>query len=136
MGKTAINRQFSKEDVEAIEAWTLPQAPVDRRWVGLNYRSDPEGKLSVRLVGGQQLTVQPDNLLHALLAWKDPHPDEDPVELMDRIEAMLRARPQTGPDHQHWMPNPIGDYGMGLIGAASILGDASVAGTSRSLTTA
>lgn len=49
---------------------------------------------------------------------------------MDRIEAILRDRPQTGPDHQHWVPNPLGDYGMGVIGAGSILGDSSVAGTS------
>jgi len=40
---------------------------------------------------GLQLTVQPDNLLNALVAWKDATTD-DPSELLDRIERILLGR--------------------------------------------
>jgi hypothetical protein len=40
---------------------------------------------------GLQLTVQPDNLLNALVAWKDATAD-DQSGLLDRIEAILRGR--------------------------------------------
>ncbi len=40
---------------------------------------------------GQQFTVDPMNLLGGLLAWKDGA-DDDPSELMDRIEAILLGR--------------------------------------------
>jgi hypothetical protein len=40
---------------------------------------------------GLQLTVEPQNLLDALVAWRD-HPGDDPAELMDRIEHILVGR--------------------------------------------
>lgn len=40
---------------------------------------------------GLQLTVQPINLLNALVAWKDGAND-DPSKLLDRIELILRGR--------------------------------------------
>jgi hypothetical protein len=43
-----------------------------------------------RIVLGPQLTVEPANLLNGLLAWKDGAND-DPTELMDRIEGILRG---------------------------------------------
>jgi hypothetical protein len=39
---------------------------------------------------GQQFTIEPMNLLGGLLAWKDGG-NEDPGELMDRIEGILRG---------------------------------------------
>jgi hypothetical protein len=44
---------------------------------------------------GPQLSVQPINLLHALVAWKDATHD-DPGELLDRIEGILRGRSTAG----------------------------------------
>jgi hypothetical protein len=44
---------------------------------------------------GLQLTVQPDNFLNALLAWKDATTD-DPRELLDRIERILRGHSTAG----------------------------------------
>lgn len=44
---------------------------------------------------GQQLSVQPINLLNALAAWKDAAND-DPSELLDRIEQILRGRSMAG----------------------------------------
>ncbi|MDD7814688.1 hypothetical protein PP713_19155 [Mycobacterium sp. CSUR Q5927] len=41
---------------------------------------------------GLHLTVQPTNLANALVAWKDAT-DEDPNELLDRIEGILRGMP-------------------------------------------
>ncbi|MBB5161893.1 hypothetical protein HNP02_001830 [Mycobacterium sp. AZCC_0083] len=44
---------------------------------------------------GLQLTVVPDNLLNALVAWKDATND-DPSELLDRIERILMGRSMAG----------------------------------------
>ena len=44
---------------------------------------------------GPRLSVQPINLLHALVAWKDATHD-DPGELLDRIEGILRGRSTAG----------------------------------------
>lgn len=41
---------------------------------------------------GLHLTVQPINLANALVAWKDAT-DEDPSELLDRIEGILQGMP-------------------------------------------
>jgi hypothetical protein len=41
---------------------------------------------------------------------------------MDHIETILRGRPQTGPDHQHW--GGPGPGGKGVIGSAMLMGDA------------
>jgi len=47
------------------------------------------------VVLGQQFTVEPMNLLGALMAWKDGAGD-DPHELMDRIEGILRGHVIAG----------------------------------------
>lgn len=44
---------------------------------------------------GQHLTVQPINLLSALVAWKDAT-NEDPDELLNRLEEILRGRSMLG----------------------------------------
>jgi hypothetical protein len=44
---------------------------------------------------GLQLSVQPINLLNALMAWKDATND-DPGELLDRIERILLGRSMAG----------------------------------------
>lgn len=44
---------------------------------------------------GLQLTVVPANLLNALLAWNDATND-DPSELLDRIERILKGRSMAG----------------------------------------
>jgi hypothetical protein len=44
---------------------------------------------------GTQLTVQPINLLNALVAWRDDTQD-DPHELLDRVERILRGRSMAG----------------------------------------
>jgi hypothetical protein len=47
------------------------------------------------VVLGLQLSVQPVDLLNALVAWKDGARD-DPSELLDRIEGILRGRSTAG----------------------------------------
>ncbi|ARR85390.1 hypothetical protein MOTT27_04569 [Mycobacterium intracellulare subsp. yongonense] len=42
---------------------------------------------------GLRLTVQPINLLNALVAWKDGA-HQNPSELLDRVEGILRGNPQ------------------------------------------
>jgi hypothetical protein len=44
---------------------------------------------------GPRLSVQPINLLHALVAWKDAT-HYDPGDLLDRIEGILRGRSTAG----------------------------------------
>ena len=131
------DRQLTRDEIEEIGAWTPgqtpadrrykglvdPHPPVDRRFVGLLFRPVPDGPAIRRDVGGPQLTVEPDNLLHALQAWKDADPAEPPTALMDRIEAILRGRPQTGPEHRHWAGGD-GSGGKGVVGAVMVLGDA------------
>lgn len=41
---------------------------------------------------GVQLTVEPQNLLDALIEWKDATAGDDPHELLDRIEQLLMGR--------------------------------------------
>lgn len=51
--------------------------------------TDPTGDTTMLL--GQDLTVHPTNLCHALVAWREAtHPDPD--ELMNRIEQILQGR--------------------------------------------
>ncbi|WP_232000771.1 hypothetical protein [Mycobacterium kyorinense] len=47
------------------------------------------------VVVGLQLSVQPNNLLDALVAWKDAAND-DSTKLLDRIERILRGREKAG----------------------------------------
>jgi hypothetical protein len=44
---------------------------------------------------GLQLSVQPVNLLNALVAWKDGD-NNNPSELLDRVERVLRGRSMPG----------------------------------------
>lgn len=117
---------ISRDEVDVIVSWNAPQSLVDRRWVAIAYHPAPEGSaLVTRLVGSSQLTVEPDNLLHALQAWKNAEPGEPSTQLMDRVEAILRGRPQTGPTHQHW-DGGSGSGGKGFIGAMMFFGDVCV----------
>lgn len=53
------------------------------------------GDASKTLLLGLQLTVQPVNLLNALVAWNDGA-HESPSELLDRIERILRGQSAGG----------------------------------------
>ena len=62
--------------------------------VEICYRTDDlsnESKKTVLL--GLQLTVEPINLLNALVAWRDATTDSD--QLLDRVEGLLRGLPQA-----------------------------------------
>ncbi|ORA76115.1 hypothetical protein BST28_21235 [Mycolicibacter kumamotonensis] len=52
----------------------------------------PDSNSTDTVTLGLHLTVQPRNLADALLAWKDAT-DEDPNNLLDRIEGILRGIP-------------------------------------------
>jgi hypothetical protein len=58
--------------------------------VEIAYRLDSTDETATVLLG-PQLSVEPENLLDALVVWKDASVD-DPLQLMYRIERILRGR--------------------------------------------
>nr|WP_242455858.1 hypothetical protein [Mycolicibacterium sp. P1-18] len=59
--------------------------------VEIVYATSDSGTDTRTVLLGLQLSVQPKNLLDALVAWKDATGD-DPNELLDQIEGILRGR--------------------------------------------
>jgi hypothetical protein len=59
--------------------------------VEIVYETSDSGSDTKTVMLGLQLSVRPQNLLDALVAWKDATGD-DPNELLDRIEEILRGR--------------------------------------------
>jgi hypothetical protein len=89
--------EIRRELVESIEPKLVPQ-PVSGKWlqVAITYRRlDVGGETTKTVLLGLRLTVQPVNLLNALVAWKDGDND-NPSELLDRVERVLRGRSMAG----------------------------------------
>jgi hypothetical protein len=85
--------EIRRELVESVEPKLVPQ-PVSGMWLRVVITYRPVGVASDTtntVTLGPQLTVQPINLLNALVAWKDGAND-NPSELLDRIERILRGR--------------------------------------------
>lgn len=88
--------EIRRELVESIEPKLIPQPRGGHSLqVGIAYRPvDAGGDTAKTVMLGRRLTVQPVNLVNALIAWRDGARD-DPSELLDRIEGILRASPTT-----------------------------------------
>ncbi|WP_163716691.1 hypothetical protein [Mycobacterium timonense] len=85
-----------REDVRSIEPKLVPNAAAgtERLQVEIAYQpADVSNETTVTVMLGMYLSVQPINLLNALVAWKDGA-HENPCELLDRIEGILRGNPQ------------------------------------------
>jgi hypothetical protein len=89
--------EIRRELVESIEPKLVPQ-PVSGKWLQVaitDRRLDVGGETTKTVLLGLRLTVQPVNLLNALVAWKDGDND-NPSELLDRVERVLRGRSMAG----------------------------------------
>jgi hypothetical protein len=89
--------EIRRELVESIEPTLTPQ-PVSGMWrqVAITYRlADGGGDTTKTVILGLRLTVQPINLLNALITWKDGAYD-NPSELLDRVERVLTGRSMAG----------------------------------------
>lgn len=89
--------EIRRELVESIEPRRLPQpAGGESLQVAITYRPMEVGEDTTKTVLlGLRLTVQPINLLNALVAWKDGAHD-NPSELLDRVEGILRGHSTAG----------------------------------------
>ncbi|BBU23409.1 hypothetical protein [Mycobacterium xenopi] len=89
--------EIRRELIESIEPRPTPQ-PVSGTWleVAITYRPVEAGSVGTKtVIIGLRLTVQPINLLNALVVWKDSA-NENPSELLDRVELVLRGRSMAG----------------------------------------
>ena len=90
--------EITRERVQSITPRMIPNAVNGTRspQVEIAYRAvDLSGDTTKTVLLGLQLTVQPANLLNALVAWKEATLD-DPTELLDRIERILLGRSMAG----------------------------------------
>lgn len=86
--------EIPRERVQSITPKMIPNSVngLPSLQVEIAYRAADSSSDALRTVLlGLQLTVQPDNLLNALVAWKDAT-DDDPSDLLDRIERILLGR--------------------------------------------
>lgn len=84
--------EIRRELVESIEPRLIAQARLQSLQVAITYRPVAAGADATKtLLLGLRLTVQPVNLLNALVAWNDGAHD-NPSELLDRIERTLRGQ--------------------------------------------
>jgi len=86
--------EIPRQCVQSITPKLVPNAVSGAQslQVEIAYHSgDSSSDAPKTVLLGLQLTVQPDNLLNALVAWKDAN-DDDPIELLDRIERILLGR--------------------------------------------
>jgi len=87
-----------REQVESIEPRVVPLPYAKSLQVAITYRPVEVGSdttTTSTVIIGLRLTVRPVNLLHALVAWKDGA-NENPSELLDRVEQLLRGRSTAG----------------------------------------
>lgn len=86
-----------REHVRSIEPKLVPSvAGTERLQVEVAYQpADVSSEATATVMLGMYLSVQPINLLNALVAWKDGAHD-NPSELLDRIERILRGRSTAG----------------------------------------
>ncbi|PXX13194.1 hypothetical protein [Mycolicibacterium moriokaense] len=90
--------EITRERVQSITPRMIQNAVNGTRslQVEIAYRAaDLSGDTTKTVLLGLQLTVQPTNLLNALVAWKEATLD-DPTELLDRIERILLGRSMAG----------------------------------------
>ena len=67
---------------------------MEPRQIQITYRAnDSSAELLTKMLPVVVLTVDPDDLLHALQFWKDGDPI-DPA-MMDRVESVLRGKSPT-----------------------------------------
>ncbi len=89
--------EIRRDLVESIEPKLIAQpAGAQSLQVAITYRPvDAVADTTKTVLLGLRLTVQPVNLLNALVAWKDGAHD-GPSELLDRIELILRGQSTAG----------------------------------------
>lgn len=89
--------EIRRECVLSIEPKIYPNGMSGQSLqVEIAYRSaDLNSDTTKTVLLGLQLSVQPVNLLNALVAWKDGDND-NPSELLDRVERVLRGRSMAG----------------------------------------
>jgi hypothetical protein len=90
--------EIRREHVKSITPKMVPNSAngVPSLQVEIAYRpADLSTDTTQTVLLGLQLTVVPDNLLNALIAWKDATHD-NPSELLDRIERILLGRSMAG----------------------------------------
>ncbi|MBU9763536.1 hypothetical protein FR943_06730 [Mycobacterium sp. TNTM28] len=87
--------EIRREHVQSIAPKTSPNGVSGTRalQVELAYRPGGSSEVTKTVMLGPQFTVEPINLLNALVAWKDG--GKDSTELLDRIEQFLRSRRPT-----------------------------------------
>lgn len=83
---------ISRQRLQLITPKLIPNSVngVKSLQVEITYCPEDPTVDSKTVLLGLQLTVQPENLLGALITWKDGAAD-DPDELLDRIEQILRG---------------------------------------------
>jgi hypothetical protein len=89
--------EIRRERVESITSKMVPNGVSgESLQVEIAYHTgDLNTDATKKVLLGLQLSVRPSNLLNALVAWKDAT-DDDPSELLDRIEEILRGRSTVG----------------------------------------
>lgn len=88
--------EIRRDSVLSIAPKTVPNGVSGRSLqVAIAYRTADLSSDTKTVLLGLQLSVQPVNLLNALVAWKDGAHD-NPSELLDRIERVLRCRSMAG----------------------------------------
>lgn len=89
--------EIRRQLVQSIEPKLTPR-PAGGDWlqVAIAHRpADATRDTSKTVIVGLRLSVQPINLLHALVAWNDGAQD-NPSQLLDRIERILRGHSTAG----------------------------------------
>lgn len=92
-----VGTEIPRERIQSITAKEVPNSVsgVPSLQVEIAYQpTDASDAAPKTVLLGLQLTVQPYNLLNALLAWNERTGD-DPEELLDRIERLLLGRSAT-----------------------------------------
>lgn len=88
--------EIRRECVVSIEPKIVPNGVSGQSLqVAITYRATDLSGDAKTLLLGLQFSVQPINLLNALVAWKDGV-YENPSELLDRIERILRGHSTVG----------------------------------------
>jgi hypothetical protein len=88
--------EIRRERVESITPKIVTDAVGESLQVEIAYHTgDLITDATKTVLLGAQLSVQPINLIHALVAWKDAT-HYDPGDLLDRIEGILRGRSTAG----------------------------------------
>ncbi|WP_406817376.1 hypothetical protein [Mycobacterium sp. M23085] len=88
--------EIRRDCVLSIEPKIVPNSVSGQSLqVGIAYRTADLSSDTRTVLLGLQLSVEPVNLLKALVAWKDGASD-NPSALLDRIDGILRGRSRAG----------------------------------------